>query len=351
MESKNISTINVSSGTFIRLIIFAFIVFFLFLIKDILALIFVSLILASALDPWVDWLQKIKIPRALGITIIYIVTLSIAFLIIYLIVPPISQEITQIANHFPQYYDKIVSGLQGLQGQLPSSTQTEIQKYLMSLSSSIPMAISNIYSLFSSFFGGIFAITLVLVITFYLTVQEDSLKRFVRSICPSKYQPYVNQIIFRVQRKLGRWIRGQVILCFIVFLLDFIGLIILGVHYPLLLALLAGILEIVPFIGPIVAMVPAAFFGFLQSPITGLLVLILFIVVQQLESAYITPKVMSKSVDLNPLIVLLVILIGAKVGGMPGALVSVPVAAALSVFVSDFFDTKNNSETKLAEDD
>ena len=350
MEQKT-STVNISTSTFVKLIIYTFVVIFLYMIKDIIALIFVALILSSALDPWVDWLQRAKIPRALGIALIYVIMLSIGFTLVYLIIPPISNEVSQIATHFPDYYNKVSFGLQNLEGTANTGVQSQIQSSLMNLSSGISFAVGNIISFVTGLFGGIVSFVLILVIGFYLTIEEDNLKKFIRTVSPSKYQPYVNQMIYRIQRKLGKWLRAQVILSFIIFLLDFIGLSILGVHYALLLALLAGALEIIPFIGPVVALVPAVFFGFIQSPLIGLLVLILFLVVQQLESNFITPKVMSKSVDLNPLVVILVILIGAKIGGISGALIAVPLSAALSVFFSDFLNKKVDNELKLEEDE
>jgi predicted PurR-regulated permease PerM len=351
MEKKVSSTINISTATFIKLILFIVIIFFLYLIKDVLALVFVALILASALDPWVDWLQKVKIPRGIGILLIYIIIFSIGFTILYLIVPPIVMQIGQIANHFPEFYNKIVNGLQSLQSQASDNTQTEIQKSLISLSSGIPFALSNIFSFFTGFFGGLVSVILILVIAFYLTIQEDNLKKFIRAISPSKVQPYINQVIYRIQRKLGAWLRGQIVLSFIIFVLSYIGLTILGVPYALLLALIAGVMEVIPLLGPTIAMIPAVFFGFIKSPLTGFLVLAVYLIIQQLENHVITPKIYSKSVDMNPLVVIIVILIGAKIGGVPGCLIAVPVAAAISVFISDFLNTKNSNELKLEEDE
>ncbi|MBU1036447.1 AI-2E family transporter [Patescibacteria group bacterium] len=350
MENKTPSTINISTSTFIKLLIIFFIIVFLYLIKEVIALIFISLVLASALDPLVDWFKKFRIPRGLGIIIIYIIILSIVSAAIFLIVPPITKEIGQIATHFPVYYEKIANGIQSLQGKSNIDTQAELQKGLNALSSGLPFAVNNILSILFTFFGGVVSFLLVLVITFYLTIEENNLKKFLRAVSPSKYQPYIAQVIFRIQRKMGLWLRGQLILSLIVFALSFIGLSILGVQYALLLALIAGILEVIPFIGPNLAAIPAIFFGFLQSPLMGVLVIALYFIIQQLENHIIVPKVMGKSVDLNPLVVIVVILIGAKIGGVAGALISVPVATALSVFISDFINKKADKELKLEEE-
>ena len=160
--------------------------------------------------------------------------------------------------------------------------------------------------------------------------------------------PYLFRLITRIQHKLGLWLKGQLILSLIIFGLVFIGLSIIGVEYALLLAFVAGVFEIIPFLGPTLAAIPAAFFGFTQSPVLGLLVIALYVLIQQLENHVIVPKVMSKSVGLNPLIVIVAFLVGAKIGGFIGVLLAVPVATAISVFLSDFFEKRIEKEVKLA---
>jgi len=347
---KNNSTITISTSTFIKLLVISLSIIFLYLIKEVIALIFVSLILASALDPLVDWFQKYKIPRGLSILVIYIILISVVVMAVFLIVPPITKEIGLVAQHFPEYYDKVVNGIQSLQGKNQVDTQAELQQGLNSLGNNLPFAINNILQGIFSFFGGLVSFFLVLVITFYLTIEENNMKKFVKAICPAKYQPYFGNVLFRIQRKMGLWLRGQLILSLIIFVMVFIGLSILGVQYALLLAFIAGLMEVIPFIGPNLAAIPAVFFAFLQSPILGLLVLALYFVIQLLENHIIVPKVMGKSVDMNPLVVIVVILVGAKLGGVIGALIAIPVATALSVFLSDFMDKKSGDDLKLEEE-
>ena len=343
------TNINISTQTFLKLIIVVFIIGFLYLVKEVLALIFISLILASAFDPWVDWFQRHKLPRGLAIIVIYVIIISAIATVIVLIVPPITKEVSQVANNFPLYYDKIMESYNYFRGATSSGVDSEIQQGLESLSASLPGAVTNVFSTIFSVFGGIISFFMILVITFYFTVEEEGLKKFLKSVSPSRYQPYIMQLMVRIQKKMGLWLRGQLILSLIIFALVFIGLSIMNVQYALLLALVAGVFEIVPFLGPTLAAIPAVFFGFLQSPFMGMLVIGLYLIIQQLENHIIVPKVMGKSVDLNPLVIIVVILMGAKLGGFVGALLSVPVATALSVFLGDFFESKIEKEVKLAE--
>lgn len=180
-----------------------------------------------------------------------------------------------------------------------------------------------------------------------MTVGEAGMKEFFRFVAPSKYQPYLVQKINQVQTKLGMWLRGQLILSLIIFALTYLGLTILRVEYALVLALFAGLAEFVPYIGPIISAVPAVFLTFADSPIKALIVIVLYIVIQQLENQIIVPKVMQKSVGLNPLVVIVVMLVGAKIAGMAGLILAVPTATIIKIFLGDFFEDRKEKEERL----
>ena len=337
-------TINISTATIFKVLIIFLVISFLYLIKEVLLIIFVALVLASAFDPWVDWFENKKIPRSLAILIIYIVLFAIIAFAFILIVPPISKEVSQLAENFPLYYEKIVNGVQSFQVAENVDAQEQLQKGLTSLGENLPNTLSNVVNTLFDIFGGIFSVLLVLVLTFYFTVQEGAMKNFIQSVTPTKTQPYLMRLYGRIQMKMGQWLRGQLILSLVIFTLTFIGLTILGVPYALILAFIAGLFEIVPMIGPWMSAIP----GFLQSPILGISVIVLYIIIQELENHLIVPKVMSKAVGLNPLIVIIAILVGMKIGGVVGALLAVPVSTALSVFLKDLVNKKVRQENKLA---
>ena len=170
------------------------------------------------------------------------------------------------------------------------------------------------------------------------TVMENGMKNFVKHLAPYKHQAYVFRLVNKIQRKMGAWVLGQLILSAVIFGLVFIGLTVLKVEYALVLALLAGIFEIIPYIGPFVSGTFAVFFAFIQAPALALAVLILWIVTQQLESHIIVPIVMSRSVGLNPVLVILGIIVGTTLGGIIGALIAIPVMSGISVFVEDLME-------------
>lgn len=163
------------------------------------------------------------------------------------------------------------------------------------------------------------------------------MRKYFRSLAPIEYQPYVAHLMKKMSHKMGEWLRGQIILGLIVGVAVYIGLTLLGVKYALVLALIAGILEVIPYVGPIISLVPALIVGFAQSPVIGLAVIILYLIVQQLENNVLVPKVMQKVTGLNPIISILALLVGLKAGGLAGAVLSIPLAMMGVVILEDLF--------------
>jgi len=341
MNSNRPIYININAMTVVKIVLVLVVFYLLFLVREVLAIFFVALVLASAVDPWVDWLQARKIPRALSIIMIYLVIFSAIISVIVLITPPIIEQVTELSENFPYYFEKAVSGINVAQDYIDSHGITEnIKEVFGSLNSNISGAASNVMSKVAGFFGGIVSFFLILVVTFYMVVEENALKKIVWSIAPEKYQVYIMQLVNRMQKKVGLWLRGQLILSCIIFTLLYIGLSILGVKYALVLALIAGMTDFVPYLGPTLAAIPAIFLAFTQSPMLGVLVALLYYVVQLTENNIIVPKLMQKVVGLNPIISIAVLLMGFRLGGVIGAVLSIPVATAASVFIYDVFDKK-----------
>ena len=343
LDSKKI-VFDVSTLALLKVLVAITVVFFLFFIRDIILIVFVALILASAFDPWVDWMQKHKIPRGLGILFIYFVVVIILISAISLIIPPIANEVKELSKDFPNYWNSLMGSVNQFRDY--SDTQGwsgQIQQSLDSIQSNIPnigTAAGGVFNTVFSFFGGIFSFFIVAVLTFYLTVEEHAMKRVLRSLVSVKYQPYVTHLMNRIQEKIGRWLRGQLVLSLIIFIISWFGLTILGVKYALVLALFAGVMELVPYLGPFIGAVPAIFIAFTQSPALALGVIILYVIIQWLENNLIVPKVMQKAVGLNPIITIVAMMIGFKLAGILGLILAIPVATAINVVLGDFMESK-----------
>lgn len=312
---------------------------FFYLIRDVVVLIFVALIFSAAIDPWVDALAKRQVPRALGIVIIYVLVITVFGGTITLLVPPLIEQVRLLARNFPFYYDQLSLGINYLRdASVDLSAQESFQQAFMTLERVLSSATAGIFSTVSSIFGGIVSFFLVLVLTFYMVVEEDGIKRFLKVITPDHVHPELTRVTDKIQIKIGQWLRGQLILMGIIGVITFVGLNIINIPYALVLAMVAGISEIIPYAGPIIGAIPAIFIAFTISPVKGLFVVLLYFLIQQAENHLIVPKVMQKTVGLNPIIVIVAVLIGAKLAGVLGALLAVPVAAAVEVLIHERFD-------------
>ena len=340
LEQKPIS-INITLGSLFKAVLVLILLYFFYLIRDIILLLFVSLILASAVDPAVDRLQNKKIPRAISVMFIYLMLFSLVAFILYTIVPPITQQVADLANNFPEYLQRLSNSFSSLNDfSAKYGIGQNIGSGLDFINSNLQSATGGVLSTVSGIFGGVVSFFLVMVLTFYMAVEENAIKKLVWSIAPVEHQAYIMQLINRMQKKIGLWLRGQLILCFFIFLLCYIGLLILGVKYALVLALIAGLTEFVPYLGPLIGAIPAVFLAFTQSPLLAIFVAVLYYVVQLTENNILVPKVMQKTVGLNPIVSITVLLVGYQIAGIAGAILSIPVATAVSILLMDLFAHK-----------
>jgi predicted PurR-regulated permease PerM len=329
--------IHISAGAIIRVILVLLVLGFLYLIRDIVLIVFVSVILAAAISPWVDAMKRKKIPRPVGVLLIYIAFFALIALSISLLIPLITTQVNLLIDNFPVYYEKIVSGYAGLQKFLAKYHLEEtVQKFLNTWTDYLGWTEPGIFAKLGGMIGKTIGFLAVLVLTFYMAVEKKAAHRFLRSIVPHGYRTYSVELLARLQKEMGAWFRGTLFRCLIIGALTFIGLSIVGINYALVLGLVAGILEIVPWFGPTVAAIPAIILAFIQSPVKALLVLILCVVIQQVESQIVTPYIMKKAVGLDPIVTIIVVLIGAKLAGILGALIAVPIAVIFIILVKEF---------------
>lgn len=329
--------IDISSSTIFRTILILLAFWFLYLIRDILVILLGAVVVAAAIEPLANRLQRYRLPRAVSVVSVYVAILAILALVITLIVPILAQQITQLVQAMPH----LLLVIQDFVGRiLPGSAEAlsqQLQGGLSRFSDAFGNIGINVFQQTRSVFGSIVSIVFVFVIALYLVIEENALLKFFRIIVPVEHQRYVNNALERVQHKLGRWVLGQLTLGIIVGVTVAVGLTVMGVPYALALGLLAGVLEIIPYIGPIVAGLSATIVGFSASWVLGVATLVFFILVQQAESHFIIPNVMKKATGLNPLVTLVAVLLGARLAGVAGIILAVPVATMIGIFVSDVF--------------
>lgn len=344
MEKK---TIDISTSAIIRIIAIVLGLWFLYLVRDVLALFFLSVILTATLDPAIDWLNKKKIGRPVGVIMIYIALFLAIGLFVSLIAPPLVSQFKSFAENLPAYGETFSRTFTGIEKYAQSYGITfNSHEFLQGLTGNLSQSSGQFFGATVSVFTFFVSLLVILALTFYMSVKEDGMNKFLVSITPENHHDYVVSVADRIKSKIGKWLGGQLLLMVIIFVLDFIALSIFNIPYALALALLAGLLEIVPYLGPIISASLASMIGFLISPVTGLIVLGVLTTIQQIESHIIVPQVMKKAVGLNPVVVILALLIGAKLGGTMGAILSVPIATSIGVLIGDLV----NREEGLKQD-
>lgn len=325
--------VNISTSTLIKITIFILLLVALYLVRGIILTVVVSMVLASAMDPLVDWLyRKAKFPRGLSVMLVYIIFIGVIGTIIYFVIPPMVAQFQELANRLADFRGDLAFQTSSFAKVLDELGITE---GLSSLGQSFSKFAGNIFQTTLGVFSGLIQAVAVLAISFYLISSEHGMKNFVKSLVPFKHQAYSIRLTGKIQDKISRWLLGQLVLSGFIFALTFLGLSILGVKSALPLALLAGLLEIVPYLGPIISAIPAVFVALVQSPPLALFVLGLYIIVQQVENYVLVPKIMGRTIGANPVIILVAVLVGFQIAGILGMLLSVPIVAAASVFVSD----------------
>ncbi|MEK7622666.1 MAG: AI-2E family transporter [Patescibacteria group bacterium] len=316
------SKIEISLKTIFFTVLFLILIYFLFAIRDILLLIFISLICMSALSPLVDRLEQKRIPRAVGILFFYVLIWGFISFGVAALVPPLVEQTTRIINILPQGIEQITQGrynLQLFEPQLNALPQQLLQIAVV--------AFNNVLGLFT-----------FMVILFYLIMERANLKYYLTFLFgESNQEKHAEIFVNKLEQKLGSWVRGELILMLIVGLMSYIGLMFLGIEFAIPLAFLAGLLEIVPNIGPTVAAIPAILVALGHSPVLALAVTALYFLIQQLENNFIVPKVMSRAVGLSPLVVIISLLIGLKIAGLAGAILAVPAVLLLEMVVNDIY--------------
>lgn len=334
MDQK--TTLDISTGSILRVVLVLLSLWFLYFVRDIIAIIFVSVVVASALSPIVDRFCKKRCPRVVAVILIYLIILAIFSAIVYFVVPPFVVQIKQLAEMLPSYLQTFGNLIAALQNADKSPWLNASQETLNSVSNFLGGLIQNIFSTTVGFFNGAAALAVMFILTLYLVLDEDGVKKFFVAMFPIKQKPRLISIANKIGVKLGGWLRGQIILGIIIGVIVYVGLLLLKIPYALTLGVLAGLLEIVPIIGPIISAIPAILIAFTISPTIALMVTIFYIIVQELENKFLVPKVMQHTVGLNPISIIIIILIGAKLMGILGMLLAIPVASVFYVILEEW---------------
>lgn len=344
MPSQRSLSSDLSFASIFKVVAVALGLVTIWLIQDIVLYCFLAILLAGVIYPVANWGLRYRIPKIVSVLCLYLLLFGILALIVTLLVPALIDQTRalvtlcgdrlgdaarivrdlDVLSQIESAGFQLSSGLSGLQGQA--------QAFL-----------SNALSTVVDIFGGIAGFVVVLVLALYMVIEDSAIKRVFHQWVPKGYQEFATRLTWLLMEKLGAWMRGQLLLCLIIGLLYLVAFGVIGVPYALLLAVIGGLLEFIPYIGPIISAVPAVLLAFTKSPTTALITLAALILIQQLENNLIVPKITEKTLGLNPIVSIIAFLIGAKLFGTVGAIVSIPVAMAVAVTLSEWREFRRTS--------
>nr|WP_090889561.1 AI-2E family transporter [Evansella caseinilytica] len=316
------------------LVVFVQTVFIPFLVAGVLFYLF---------RPVVYWLHEKKVPKGLSIFIIYLAFIGLLTGFFFLIGPPLQKQVMNLVNNMPFLVNevrKIIIQLQEVEwiAQFQQSDNFSIENISETITSNIMYAFdfitTNVASLLGVVTNALMMLIMIPFMLFYILKDGHKAPDQVLRFFPEKQQIEGKRILNDMDKALSSYIQGQLFVSFCVGVLMFISYLIIGIEYSLILALVAMFTNLIPFIGPWIGAVPAVIVALIQSPITAVWVILAIVVVQQVESNFISPQVMGKKLSVHPLTILVLILVAGRFAGFLGFLIAVPMYAVLKVIVS-----------------
>lgn len=345
-------TFDVSGGAILKVFAAIAAAAALYALRDIVLVVLAAIVIAAAIEPLSRAMQrgrgKIQIPRTLAVLIIYVAGAGFFALLSTQFAPTFITEARSLADRLPGLLQtlgetKTIESLPAVPSFIDSlGAELARGNVLSAAEGPVSGATYSVFATASTFFGGLLSFALIVVLSFYLAAQDRGVENFLRIVVPVRHEAYALDLWKRAQRKIGLWMQGQLILGVLVGLMTYLALVLVGalvgqaVPSPLLLALIAGVLELVPVVGPILSAVPAVTLSFSAGGSTlGLAVLAVYVLVQQFENNLLQPLVVKKIVGIPSVVAILALVIGGKLAGFIGMLLSVPLAAVIMELVLD----------------
>jgi predicted PurR-regulated permease PerM len=315
-------------------------VWLLYQVRGTLLLVYVAALIAIGISPLVEAIEhqrvftRIRLPRWAAILSVYIVFIAVFVLIGVLIVPPLAKQAQDLVTNAP---DLLHRGQQWLIERGILSREISISEAVQQAPVGGSDAVGTVVGAVLGFVGGLFGVVTIVIVAFYLLVDAENIVRAMVRLAPRHERARVNHAFHRVAEKVSAWLAGQLLLGAIIGTTAAIGLGIMGVPYFYVLALIAGVGELIPMIGPILAAIPAIAVAFSESPALAIAVAVFFVVQQQVENHVLVPRVMSRQVGVSAVVVIVALLIGGSLLGIVGAILAVPTAAILQVLLQELF--------------
>lgn len=343
MEQRE-QVINISIGTITKFIVVVLLFAALYLLKELVLVLLLSIVVASGIEPATLWFVRRGVPRLFGVILMYLLIAVFLIGTVFFLLVPLLSESSDFLRNSPVYFNastvtNTIANNDFLDQPFVTGITNSInlEQVIGQINTLISSISSNAFGTLATVFGGLLSFFLTVILSFYLSVEEDGVEKFLRAITTIKHEKYVLALWKRSQKKIGLWMQGQLVLAIIIGMLVYLGLLILNVPNALLLATLAAAFEIIPLFGPILASIPAIMISFVSGGVTmAALVAGLYVIVHQFENQLIYPLVVKKVVGVSPVVSIMALAAGWELAGFLGLILSVPVAAVIIEFFDDF---------------
>jgi len=340
VQPKTKGVLDISAATIAKLSIAAVAFYILYSIRDIFIWFVFALLITVLFNPAIDFLQRKRIPRVLGVVAVYVGVLGIFTLMVFLVVPLFMQEVKEFTQAFPEYFEKIAPPLRGL----GLEAFENMESFLESFSNTLEGMSSNIFLAVFAIFGGMLATIFIITMAIFLSLEEKFIEKTIFLIFPKKYEAMALSVWRRVQRKVAGWFGARILVCIFVGVAAYITFLIFNVSYPFTLALFAGIFNFIPYIGPLLTGIILFVLIFPAEPLKAIFVLVAFWLIQQIDGNILSPILMKKFIGLPPAIVLVALVVGAQLWGILGAILVVPLAGILFEFLREFLQRRKEQK-------
>jgi len=324
----------------ILLLSILFAIFYWVIIKEIIYPFIISIFAAYLLNPLVCKMEQKGIKRSAGIFIIYLVLMMFAFFICFYVIPAIVRDLGKLSGVMPEYSRRFNGMVQYIQDKysesgLPESIKSAIDNNIKRIENYLTDYIEGTTSLILDYVSKFFSFVLIPVILYYFLKDFRLIVNKLKLLIPHKYRGQLTRILSNIDSVFGDYIRSQIILSLIIGAMTSLALFILKINFALVIGVLNGITNIIPYFGPIIGTIPAVFIALLQSPTKAVYTLIAMTIIQQIESDIISPKITADCVGIHPVTVILALIIGGELFGLTGMVLGVPAAAAIKIIYND----------------
>jgi len=333
---KEIEMIDITWRAIFKVIAAIILFWIIYLLRDVIIWAILALFISILFNPLIDFIEKKKVNRIFATILVYFSSLLIIGLILLIIIPPLVTEVQYFSNTFSQYFDKLPVIL----NQLGLNSLEGITSLNSSLNESIIKMSSNILNIFASLFGSILAGLTIFVLSIFMSLEEKEIIKGLKLITPKGFEEQVLERWDRSQHQVVAWFGSRILSCIAVALMTFLLCVFLKIKFALALALLAGVLNIIPMVGPIIAAIALIGATLTVSIPKAIIAAIFTIVIQQIESNVLTPILTKQMVGMSSVLVLISILVGGILGGMVGAILAIPIAGIIFEGIKDYFNHK-----------